>query len=489
MATKRLNRDLRRKAKIMKTPYVPHLFGVAGLDRVNGHQGWMSAGVASSIAWSQEDVWIEYGGHEYFLHGVKHEQGREGYSAPGISTPAEQGNTEEAMERLYRLSSILGFYKRGYVDITHGNWGTGIIRFGAVRDFYTEIIQGGAYGFNCNHMPVIKGDQVRKALAFLREGRRLRSAHDAYSFLSFFKVLESQMSGEQRKAWVAKNLDRLTELRAVKRIKELRDQGIDVNMHLFESGRCAVAHASVGKVVVDPDIPSDRKRIAADLCIIEALANRYIKADAEVPDEMDVYAKRDRLAPWYPLMAIKALDALKAGDCVEDAAHLGQLEGATVSVSLWPHPPADQFREMTLLAIDSGNGVLRFGTLSSRGTIELAFAMDVAKGRIYTLPEACRLRQGAELDEQDTEDLTRYLHSVLGGGTVELRIQGIVAPVDCEVYIPVNIIPQDPEGAVQHALEQFRQGRAQTVISPADAVRAQVGGLGNGGGSGQGGRT
>ena len=31
-----------------------------------------------------------------------------------------------------------------------------------------------------------------------------------------------------------------------------------------------------------------------------------------------------------------------------------------------------------------------------------------------------------------------------------------VEPVDCEVVIPVNIIPQVPEEAVQRALEQFR---------------------------------
>lgn len=48
-----------------------------------------------------------------------------------------------------------------------------------------------------------------------------------------------------------------------------------------------------------------------------------------------------------------------------------------------------------------------------------------------------------EIAEQDIEDFTRYFHSVIGNGTVELRIKG-VEPVDCEVVIPVNIIPQVP---------------------------------------------
>ncbi|MFD1841718.1 methylamine utilization protein MauJ [Paracidovorax cattleyae] len=457
----------------MKTPYVPHLFGAAALDRMNGRRGWLSVGVVSSIAWSQEDVWIEYDGHEYFLQGVKREQEGEVRSAPGISTPAEQDNNDEVMARLYRFTSILGFYKRGYVDITNRTWGTFIIRYGAVRDVYTEVMQGGAHGFDCNHMPIIENDQVRKALAFLREGRRLSRVHDAYSFLSFFKVIESQMPSEKRVEWVGNNLDQLTEERAVKRIKELRDQGIDVNKHLFDSGRCAVAHASLGKIIVDPDIPADRQRIAADLCIIEALANRYIKVDAGVPDEMDVYSNRDRLTPWYPLMTPEAVETLKAGGCVEDVARLGRLEGATVSVNLWPHPPADQFREMTLLPIDNGDGVLRFVTISSRGTIVLAFAMDVANGKLHTLLNECGFRQGVEINEQDIEDFTRYFHSVIGNGMVELRIKG-VEPIDCEVVIPVNIIPQVPEEAVQRALEQFRHSRQHAEVPTPAVAQTQV---------------
>ncbi|AMP05948.1 methylamine utilization protein MauJ [Collimonas pratensis] len=443
----------------MKTPYVPHLFGAAALAYINGRQGWLSVGVVSSIAWPQQDVWLEYDGQEYFLQGVKPKQEGEVRSAPGISTPAEQGNIDEAMARLYRFTSILGFYKRGYVDITHRNWGSFIVRFGAVRDVYTEIMQGGPHGFDCNHMPIIANDQTRKALAFLREGRRLSRVHDAYSFLSFFKVIESQMPGEQRKEWVGKNLDQLAEERAVKRIKELRDQGIDVNKHLFDSGRCAVAHANIGNIIVDPDIPADRQRIATDLCVMEALANRYIRVEAGVPDEMDVYSNRDRLTPWYPLMMSEAVETLKAGGAVEDVVQLGQLKGAAVSVSLWPHPPADQFREMKLLPTDSGDGVLRFVTLSARGTIVLAFAMDVANGKLHTLLNECGFRQGAEIIEQDIEDYTRYFHSVIGNGKVEMRIKGDVEPVDCEVVLPVNIIPQIPEEAVQRALEQFRRSR------------------------------
>ena len=239
-----------------------------------------------------------------------------------------------------------------------------------------------------------------------------------------------------------------------------RAQGVNVNKHLFESGRCAVAHASVGRNIVDPDVPADRTRIAADLEIIAALANRYVKVDAGVPDEMDLYGTRDRVAPWHALMTPGAIAALKAGGHVENAEDLGKLERAKVSVQLWPDPPAKQFEAMTLRAIESGDGVMKFIALSARGTIVLAFEMDVAKGRVNTLLDEGGIRAGVEIAEEDVVDYTRYFHSVVGNRIVELTIEG-AEPVDCEVVIPVNIIPRAPEEAVAQALEQFKRSKQQ----------------------------
>lgn len=441
----------------MKTPYVPHLFGSDALAKVQGRLGWLTVGVVSSIAWPEEDVLVEYDGEEYLLHGARQENDHR--IAPAISTSASDGHTDKALSRLYRFTSVLGFFKRGYVDITDQMWGSQIIRYSS-RDTYTTLLQAGKKGFSCNHMPVIEDDQVRKALAFLREGRRLEQVHEPYSFLSFFKVIESQLDSKARTAWVEKNLDFITEERALARINELRGQGVDVNKHLYDSCRSAVAHASAGRDIIDPDIPADRKRIASDLVIITALANRYIKIDAGVSDEMDIYQMRDRVAPWHVLMTHKAVVALKAGGTVENVKDLGNLEGATVSVRLWPDPPPEQFQKMTLLPVESGNGIVKFIALSARGSIVLAFAMDVANGRMHTLLNEGGMRAGAEIIEEDVEDFERYFHSVVANRIVELTIAG-AEPVDCDVIIPVNIIPRAPEEAVAQALDHFRRSRLE----------------------------
>lgn len=441
----------------MKTPYVPHFFGTEAATKAQGRVGWLTVGVVSSIAWSQDDVWLQYDGQEYLLRGVKQEG--EVNMSPCISTPCDHEHVDEALSRLYRFVSLLGYFKRGYVDITGRTWASFPIRLGNPRDTFTTLTQGGSNAFSCNHLPIIEDDQVRKALAFLREGRRLRHVHEPYSFLSYFKVIESQFVSKDRVTWVEQNLGQL-DGEAAKRIAELRAQGIDVNKHLFDSGRCAVAHASISGRIVDPDDPADRKRISSDLDIIEALATRYVKVDAGVPDEMDLYEKRDRVAPWYTLMTPQAVESLRAGGCVENIEDLNKLEGAAVTVRLWPDPPAAQFQSMTLLPIASGDGTVQLIAHNARKTVVLAFLMDVAAGQMHTVLHESGIRQGDDITEQDVEDFVRYFHSVIGNRIVELTIEG-AEPVNCEVVIPVNIIPQAPEEAVVQALEQFRRTKAQ----------------------------
>ncbi|MCB5206711.1 methylamine utilization protein MauJ [Methylovorus mays] len=265
----------------MKTPYVPHFFGADVREKTGNRIGWATVSVASSIAWPQEDVLVEYDGMEYILHGTRQEGGH--MIAPAISTPAaNQQQFDEALSRLYRFTSILGFFKRGYVDITGRMWGTHMNRFGAGPDTVATLLQAGNKAFSCNHMPIIEDERIRKALAFFREGRRLERVHEPYSFLSFFKVLESQFdTSQQRVAWINQNLDEINEGRALARINELQAQNVNVSQHLYDSGRCAVAHASIDGNIIDPDIPADRKRITADLDIMDALAYRYLGVVSE----------------------------------------------------------------------------------------------------------------------------------------------------------------------------------------------------------------
>lgn len=442
----------------MKIPYIPHLFGEDAQAKLRAQRSWISAGVATSIAWPWEDVWVEYDGHGYLLRGV--DAGNEHRRWPCINTPADQGHIDEAMARLYHFTSMLGFFMRGFVDVTGYISGSHPTLYGD-RNAATTTLLGKGQHFCCNHMPVIGDNGIRMALAFLREGRRLEHVYAPYSFLSYFKVLESQLpTANDRVDWIRRNLDLVTDQRAVLRIQALRQRGVDVVDHLWKSGRCAVAHASVGREIVDPDLPADRRRIAEDLDIVAVLADRYIRVDAGVPNKMDIYGTRDRTAPWHALMKPEAVNTLKAGGAIQSVEDLGPLAKATVSVRLWPAAPAKQFAAMTLQPVASSDGAVDFVAVTARGSIGLAFRLDVARGHIHTDLDRSGMAAEANITAEDVGDFTRYFHSVLANRIVELEIQG-TEPIDCDVVIPMNIIPRSPDEAVAEALEQFKASTRQ----------------------------
>lgn len=452
---------------MIDTPYVPHLFGEAVQEKLKSRFGWLTAGVASSIPWPQDDVWVLYDNHEYVLRGTN---GGEDKRPPCISTPCAQGEVDAAMTRVYLFASVLGWFKGGHVDVTGYVSGSRPVLYGS-RDTFTTTLDGGKY-FNCNYMPIINDDRIRKALAFLREGRRLRYVHEPYSFLSFFKVVESQFSSKERIAWIHDNLDQL-DGDARKRVAELRAQGLDVGKHLYDSGRCAVAHASLDGVIVDPDIPADRRRIADDLDVMAGLASRYLKVEAGVPDDIELYKSRDRTLPWHVLLPARTLEALQAGGTLRDMSALGQLQENRVSVRLWPHDAPECMRKMRLAAEGYSPGVVMFLVVNDRETVFLRFAMDFANGRVHTMLEDGGVTdQFGEVIEEDIEHYTRYFHSVVGNALVELCIDGL-DPVSCEILIPVNIIPQAPEKMVALALEQFRKGKGGSAANSEQQQHAE----------------
>ena len=349
----------------MQIPYVRHIFGEEVTRKLSVPRGWLTAGVASSIAWPSADICVQYAGDDYFLRGS--ERGGQP-SPPGITVACRQEASEEALAKIYRFTSLLSWFLGGYVDVSGYGWSNRPILYGNPRTVYASLGIAGAKSFNCNHLPLIEQDNVRMALAFWREGKRLDVVHDGFAFLSFYKVIESQFQdGRMKGNWISANIERLTD-HAAKRVAELRNAGIDVSRHLYESGRCAVAHASLQGEIVDPDIPADRRRLSADLVIIEELARIYIRDELGVPDSRSLFRSRDRLAPWNRLLSEETLKALKAGASPDIMA---ALDGRQMSVGIWPDGPIPGLARMTSHVDYMDKGVVKIVLTNERQTVLL----------------------------------------------------------------------------------------------------------------------
>lgn len=439
----------------MQTPYVPHVFGEAVDQKLRSQIGWFNGAVASSIPWPAKDVWIQYAGDDFILRGTESGDKR---LAPAITMPGVMQRRDECLSRLYRFSSVLGWFLEGFVDIVDIIHGSRAISFGAGTRFaHSSVGQFGSKSFCCNHMPIIENENVRIALAFWREGERLSGVHDSYAFLSYFKVIESQyQDGRGRADWFTRNVDQITDERAVSRVAELRAIGEDVGDHLYVSGRNAVAHASFGRGIVDPDIPSDRRRIAADLVLMRALALRYIADELGVPTAGSLYSSRNRLEPWESLLDSQALATLKGGGS-PDQALLG-LEGRRLGLQLWPDGPIPGLDAMTMRVDGVHEGAARVLLFNDRMTIMFAFVLDFRNGKLHTQLNNSGLLQNDQHRpiEEDVRAFYNVFHHVIGNAVVELILEGR-EPVAAEVVIPKNIIPRNPAEAVEEAVEAFRR--------------------------------
>jgi methylamine utilization protein MauJ len=442
----------------MKTPYITHTFGEDVNRKFRSRVGWLTAGVASSISWPSFDVCVKYAGDEFFLRGSE----RDGKpSPPGITIAcgADTGGPDAAIAKIYRFTSILSWFAGGYVEVSGYIHGSHPALYGA-RTVYSSMGIAGAKSFNCNHMPIIEDDNVRKALAFWREGKRLDEVHDSYAFLSFYKVIESQFrDGRDRGRWIAANIDKVTD-RAAKRVAELRAAGIDVANHLFESGRCAVAHASLEGEIVDPDIPEDRKRLSADLVIIEELARIYIRDELGVPDSRSLYRTRDRLAPWDSLLPAETLEALRKGD--HPPGDVAELDGRIVSIGLWPDGPIPGLERMIMHVDAVDKGAVKIVLINERKTIMLVFVLDYKGGRVHTNLEDGGLLSGGDNnpDENDVRAYATFFYKVFGNGIAELKCAPC-EPIDCEVVIPVNMMmTMSPEQAIGETVERYKEQQA-----------------------------
>jgi hypothetical protein len=77
----------------------------------------------------------------------------------------------------------------------------------------------------------------------------------ASPFLSFYKVLETAFpDSRKRKNWISGSIADLTGFGIKEALDSIRAQGItapeDIGTHLFESGRCAMAHGARKPVVI-----------------------------------------------------------------------------------------------------------------------------------------------------------------------------------------------------------------------------------------------
>jgi len=398
-------------------PYIPHLFGEKVKEIYVRYTKWLICNIHHSIGWPENDILIQYDNNSYILRGLKENDVERQAS---IVVPLKLGeDTLEVLKGVYKLVSMLGWFKGGYVDVVYHTEGSLSRNITTKQPFAPSMVPG-LYGFNCNYMPIIKDEEARKALAFWREGLKLKNIHTGYSFLSFYKVIESQFStGKHRGNWINNTLQKLTD-KAKERVDELvKVYGSyeKTGEYIYKSGRCAVAHATVGDTIVDPDIPEDKIRLEKDLIVVQALAQEYIRSVHCVPNELEVLRDRDALEAIYPYLQPNILQDLR--NRISVLRRSLRIDGIKLKISCWPSDASPQLRDLKLKVKNAHNGKVDVVVVNNSDTLFLGFTLDFVARKAFVNWDLNRC-----LVKSDTRiDFLKYERDVIKNGAIEIEFR------------------------------------------------------------------
>lgn len=430
-------------------PYIEHRFdqGVEDILKNRG-VGWLSFAIHTSIAWPQDDVALNYEGCWYILKGVDPSKN---HGACLLVQYDSEEDKKLKVKKTYLFASILGWFKGGVVDVENYISSSHPCIYGG-STILGLTTQAGTKNFSCNYMPVISSDKTRKALAYWREGIKLRNLHEGYSFLSFYKVIESQFTkGREKGNWITNAIPELTNT-AKERVDELQNAKIDVSTHIFVSGRCAVAHATEGEENIDPDSVEDKLRLHKDMPIIIALARKYISEVLCVPTQLELLDLRDSLLPLKEIISHSHLQELKQGGSI--LRRKLELNKQIVSIAIWPDKPMPQLEKLRLEVIRAHNGIAHIYATSNNESLKLAFCLDFVNGKAHTNLEGSIIKANST-PEQEVAYL-EFTKNVICNQTIELHLESKEI-ITCEVVIPVNIDIGNSVRAIDSRIKELSQ--------------------------------
>lgn len=399
------------------------------------HGHWIVANIQPNASWPVNAQRVEWRGHVIWVIPLmkKHHPAVAMKVVPGISA-------SRCEEMLMRFVSNLSWVEScGHIVVELSGGGLPA-PLGMFRD--TGIMT--CESFDLSYFPEPTDNRALLALALMREGRGLN--HPAYSFLSFFRVLEVAFSSQKRKAWIETAIDTVDGYGVQEVVQALRASGIqDIYKHLYESGRCAIAHANK-EPIVDPDKPGDLRRLRSEAPLIRALAQKAVEEELGVETRNAVYQKHlHELAGFKEILGVEAVELLVKN---EQATGERMTDIPEINVELFDKPPYEPLKRLVPRMMERDQSKLYIAFSSADETVRLRVCLDFAAERLSFSPltDVGIVDTGSAASARRVREVRRFEQELFGNG--RLRI------VDAETgkliswkgaYIPVNIF-QDADG-------------------------------------------
>jgi hypothetical protein len=422
---------------------------------------WTVASLRQSIGWTQKPITIDYAGRTFLLL-PEDEQ-----NLPAIATMGPHAVSRRA---ILEFASALAWSIGGSVDVESWTGGNRIFRTGK-RQLGGQVT---SQVFHVSYLPDPQDANHRLALALFHEGSTLTYVHTAYSFLSFYKVINLVCgpNGTKQIEWINAHVPAIKHHRAKERLAQLQKDGEDIGKYIYQSCRCAIAHAGDPRnPVIDPHNLDDERRLGSDLPLIITLAEIALE-EMGVKSSQTVWKEhRYELSGFEKMFAPDLLAVLKAGgDPKKGEVNLPK----RISLRMWGHSPYSPFEAMTPVSVAWGDGEFAI-TCKSREQgysvdVVLNFPNDRLTAEVHINKDELKDDGSAEFVET-TLDVDRLFWDWNGNGCLEVW-SDTECLGRCDAFMPVNVM-LDHKGYEARVAElkaevARRPRRAQQHPAPAE---------------------
>jgi hypothetical protein len=392
-----------------------------------GH--WTVANLQQSIGWTQKPITIDYDGRTFLLL-PEDEQ-----NLPAIAMRGEHATCRGV---ILQFVSALAWSRSGSVTIESWSGGSQIFR-NRKQSMFRQIT---AQPFYVDYLPHPSDPKHRLALALFHEGQTLIHVHTAYSFLSFYKIvnLVSGTSGQAQMEWINARIPKMDHYRAKERLAELQQIGEDIGKYVYQSCRCAIAHAGDPRnPVIDPHNIDDERRLSSDLPLIITLSEIAVD-EMGIKTSQRVYEEhRYELSGFEQYFTPEFVQTLKAGGTPTN----GDIRlPKRISLRMWGHANYPPLEDLTPVSIKAKNGILAIKCGPREKGFYVYVVLDFPNYRLKAeiLWEAELQDDGSAEFMETLLEIKRFFWDWNGNGCLEVWANKTECLGRCDAFMPINVM-------------------------------------------------
>lgn len=424
-------------------------------DELLQQGNWIVAYVEPLMAWPVRVQKVVYRGDVFWIIPITKD------ACPAVATHGIGGNDAAARERISRFLSIVSWVDGHGVLVD--SFGGGSRPFAYLKPSHKGSVV--CDRLRLHYLPEVTNPNATLALALMREGRGLR--HPAYSFLSFWRVLEVALGRKAIRSWVSSSLDRLTDRGACESLTRIKASGVaDVADHLYHSGRCAIAHAG-SSPVVDPDQPEDTRRLYQERPLVEALAVTAIEEKLGVKTSAAIFNEH-----LYELAGFKAIfgdDLVQRIIAVQDIDPNTVVDVPPIDFGLMDREALTSFQRLLPIDLRRAEGGLQFDFERADGWLRVSFTLNFSAERLefdihnglYGPPD-----DGSPEYANTRADIHEFAKWYYMNGCLQILNSETGEQISRkDAFIPENVIVE-PEGfdkEIERWRSEAQMRRAQTI--------------------------